>query len=180
MKRLTITCEDRKLRLETRWIVQGANLDDDRIRPNRRPRQEMRTARSAELSGHWAVQIAALIRFRFALGHVKIVNWNSNEHVWSTARNVLALAAMALSHKRWFAISFVSHFSAVASTCRFHGDLSCFSAALRNHHMSFEITASSGHGKGQNDLIWRCLWPMRFDRGLRLQYAALRILREEV
>src|SRR5579859_5528974 len=120
VKLLLVAGEDRDLRgAVLGGIVERADLEHHG-RQSGSMRDQMRAAFGAEVAGHCIVEVAAGELFRLASGVGETADRHQHEHVGSAARDILALAAMALRLQHRLALGEVAYVAAVASAFQFH------------------------------------------------------------
>jgi hypothetical protein len=81
----------------------------------------MRAAFGAEFPRHGAFKIAARKLLGRALGVTEAIGRHEKKHVWRTAGDILAFAAMALRFHHWLAFGHVAYIAAIATAYQFHG-----------------------------------------------------------
>src|SRR5580692_1531339 len=80
----------------------------------------MGAAFGAEFARHRALKIASRELFWRSLGIGKTADRHQHEHVGGTAREILALAAMALCLQHWLTLGGIADLAAIASAFQFH------------------------------------------------------------
>lgn len=121
VERLLVDGEDGRPGLEDAGIVQGADLDDDRIRPPRGAGADPGAAGRTEKPRDWRFQIGAREFARLAFRKTEAFGREDHDHVLIAAGDVLALAAMTLQRALGLARHLIPNCPAIASALNSHG-----------------------------------------------------------
>lgn len=93
---LLVDGENGHLRLKARGIVQGPDLDNERVGPGRAAGADGGSAGRAEKAGDRPLQVAPREGYGRAIGEAEAVFRHDHDGVGMATGDVLALAAMAL------------------------------------------------------------------------------------
>src|SRR5262249_21909103 len=135
VKALFVDGEDHHLRsAEDARAVERADLDEHRARQAGCLGQQMRSAFRTELARDWVLQVFAFERLGLALGVREAGVGHAHDDVGMPARDVLALAAVALPLEQWVSLGLVAHRAAITAAFELHRNPPLLCNAERGSH----------------------------------------------
>lgn len=123
LEALLVTRKNRDLwRAKNTWIIQRANLEDNRIWHVGRSGQQMSATICAELPRHRIVQIISTETLGCTLSKGHAGGRHGHKYIGGTAGDVLTFTAVTLGFHQRLARSFVTHLAAIAASGDIHSD----------------------------------------------------------